>query len=79
METRRTTQFLRFALGARSPEKRTYYKPKMYIAPEETRLKVNKSQNRTSYERKQPDAEKLEGGGGGKERAKTTYKGNPNW
>ena len=39
METRRTNSFLRFALGARSPEKKNYFKSKFFVTPEETRLK----------------------------------------
>lgn len=46
METRRTNQFLRFALGVRSPEgKKNYYKSKLFTAPEETKLKVNMGAN----------------------------------
>jgi hypothetical protein len=51
VETRRTGQFLRFALGARSPDRKGgYYKPKMYIPPEETKLKIDKEmyKNKTS-------------------------------
>ena len=40
METRRTDQFLRFALGARSPDRKNYFKSKLYTAPEDTRLNV---------------------------------------
>lgn len=42
METRRTNQFLRFALGVRSPDgKKNYFKSKLFTAPEETKLKIN--------------------------------------
>jgi len=40
VETRRTLQFLNFALGARSPEKKNLFKSKHYLSSEETRLKV---------------------------------------
>lgn len=39
VETRRTNQFLKFALGARSPEKKNYFKSKFFVTPEESRLK----------------------------------------
>ena len=42
METRRTNQFLRFALGARSPDRKKYYKNKLYTAPGEARLKIKR-------------------------------------
>lgn len=32
-ETRRTNQFLRFALGVRSPERKNYYRSKLFTAP----------------------------------------------
>jgi len=48
METRRTGQFLKFALGARSPDKK-YFKSKMYLAPDETRLKIGKEKLNTTY------------------------------
>jgi hypothetical protein len=48
METRRTGSFLRFALGARSPDK-GYYKSKMFIPPEETRLAIPKENSKTVY------------------------------
>jgi hypothetical protein len=32
-ETRRTNAFLRMALGARSPERKTYYRSKLFTAP----------------------------------------------
>ena len=38
METRRTNQFLRFALGARSPEKKKYFKSKLFYDPNEAKL-----------------------------------------
>lgn len=44
-ETRRTNQFLRFALGVRSPEKKNYFKSKYFITPEESRLKGIENQN----------------------------------
>lgn len=40
METRRTNSFLRFALGVRSPEKKNYFKSKLFTAPEEIKLKI---------------------------------------
>ena len=53
METRRTGQFLKFALGARSPDRsKQYYKNKNFTAPEEARLKLEVSmegQSRTMY------------------------------
>lgn len=51
METRRTNQFLRFALGVRSPEKKTYYKSKLYTAAEDAKLRVasNDNNSRTMY------------------------------
>jgi hypothetical protein len=33
IETRRTNNFLRFALGARSPEKKKYFKSKLFFDP----------------------------------------------
>ena len=30
---------MKFALGARSPEKKNYFKSKLFITPEESRLK----------------------------------------
>lgn len=56
METRRTNQFLRFALGARSPDRKNYFKSKLYTAPEDSKLKIgnesktmyNPSQNKTN-------------------------------
>jgi hypothetical protein len=44
METRRTNQFLRFALGARSPDKK-HFRSKLYTAPEDTKLRVASSEN----------------------------------
>ena len=38
METRRTNQFLRVALGARSPARPKYFKSKFYDNQQETRL-----------------------------------------
>ena len=54
VETRRTNSFLRFAVGARSPDKKNYYKSKYFITPEETRLKLSSEQdinsnNKTGY------------------------------
>lgn len=50
METRRTNQFLRFALGVRSPDKKNYYKSKLFTAPEDTKLKIGGDENsRTMY------------------------------
>ena len=51
METRRTNQFLRFALGVRSPEKKNYFKSKLYTAPEESKLKIGGGprENKTAY------------------------------
>lgn len=50
METRRTNQFLRFALGARSPDKKQYFRSKLYTAPEEARLKLGPGDNsKTMY------------------------------
>ena len=48
METRRTNSFLRFALGVRSPEKKNYFKSKLFTAPEEIKLKVG-SNSKTQY------------------------------
>jgi hypothetical protein len=48
METRRTNQFLRFALGARSPDKKQYYRSKLYTAPEDARLKLGEN-SKTVY------------------------------
>ena len=45
METRRTNQFLRFALGVRSPDKKNYFKSKLFTAPEETKLKIGSREN----------------------------------
>lgn len=47
METRRTNSFLRFALGVRSPEKKNYFKSKLFTTPEEIKLKVGN--NKTQY------------------------------
>jgi hypothetical protein len=51
METRRTNQFLRFALGVRSPDKKNYYKSKLFTAAEEAKLKVAgiPRENKTAY------------------------------
>lgn len=55
-ETRRTNQFLRFALGMRSPERKTYFKSKLYTAPQDAKLKLdgtdlptNNGASRTMY------------------------------
>ena len=42
METRRTNMFLRFALGARSPDKAKYFKSKLFYDPKESTLPVNR-------------------------------------
>jgi hypothetical protein len=47
VETRRTDGFLRFALGVRSPDRKDYFKSKLFITPEETRLKMRT--NKTMY------------------------------
>ena len=50
VETRRTLQFLTFALGARSPEKKNLFKSKHYLSNEESRLKVaTRKGNMTQY------------------------------
>ena len=53
METRRTNNFLRFALGVRSPDKKNYYKSKLFTAAEDAKLKINLSgsdeNSRTMY------------------------------
>lgn len=49
METRRTNQFLKFALGVRSPERKNYFKSKLFTAPEDTKLKVGDENSRTMY------------------------------
>ena len=50
METRRTNQFLRFALGVRSPGKNNYFKSKLYTAPEESKLKIGgRDISKTAY------------------------------
>lgn len=41
METRRTNQFLRFALGARSPDKKKYFKSKLFYDPNDARLPMS--------------------------------------
>jgi hypothetical protein len=43
MESRRTNQFLKFALGARSPDRKKYFRSKLFTAAEEIRLKVGSS------------------------------------
>lgn len=54
-ETRRTNQFLRFALGVRSPERKNYFRSKLFTAPQDARLKLDGSdmpagqQSRTMY------------------------------
>lgn len=44
METRRTNQFLRFALGARSPDKKKYFKSKLFYDPNEAKLPMSQQQ-----------------------------------
>lgn len=44
METRRTNSFLRFALGARSPDKKHYFKSKLFYDPNDTKLPMSQSQ-----------------------------------
>lgn len=44
METRRTNQFLKFALGIRSPEHKKYFKSKLFTSAEEIKLKVGGSE-----------------------------------
>jgi len=46
METRRTNQFLRFALGSRSPDKKKYFKSKLFYDPNEAKLPGSKAQPR---------------------------------
>jgi hypothetical protein len=46
METRRTNQFLRFALGARSPEKKKYFKSKLFYDPNEAKLPMSQNGQR---------------------------------
>lgn len=41
METRRTNMFLRFALGARSPEKATYFKSRLFYDPNESKIRAS--------------------------------------
>ena len=41
METRRTNQFLRFALGARAPEKKKYFKSKLFYDPNDAKLPMS--------------------------------------
>jgi len=49
METRRTNQFLRFALGARSPDKK-HFKSKLFTAAAESKLRITSNDNsRTMY------------------------------
>ncbi len=40
METRRTNMFLRFALGARSPEKAKYFKSRLFYDPNESKIRT---------------------------------------
>ena len=40
METRRTNMFLRFALGARSPEKAKYFKSRLFYDPNDSKLRA---------------------------------------
>ena len=50
METRRTTQFLRFALGARAPERKKYFRSKLFYDPNEAKLPMSREQPRhTEY------------------------------
>ena len=51
METRRTNQFLKVALGARSPGRAKYFKSKFHeMSQAETRLQFNRDgQAKTSY------------------------------
>mmetsp|Transcript_1454 Transcript_1454/g.2546 ORF Transcript_1454/g.2546 Transcript_1454/m.2546 type:complete len:125 (-) Transcript_1454:40-414(-) len=47
METRRTTQFLRFALGARSPERRQkYFKSKLFFDPNDAKIPLSQQAQR---------------------------------
>ena len=48
METRRTNQFLRFALGARSPDKTKYFKSKLFYDPNESKLPMSQQQPRNT-------------------------------
>lgn len=42
IETRRTNAFLRFALGARSPDiKKKYFKSKLFVDPNEAKLPMS--------------------------------------
>ena len=41
--------FLRFALGARSPEKAKYFKSKLFYDPNEAKLPVSQQKARTAY------------------------------
>jgi hypothetical protein len=47
METRRTNQFLKFALGARSPDRKKYFRSKLFTAAEDIKLKVGGSEMKT--------------------------------
>jgi len=51
VETRRTNSFLRFALGARSPERKNYFKSKYFMSSEDAKLKGVGSEavNKTVY------------------------------
>jgi len=40
---------LKFALGARSPDKKNYYKSKYFVTPEDAKLKGLESVNKTVY------------------------------
>ena len=42
MERRRTDQFLNYALGARSPGKKKYFRSKLFHNPQEMKLKFVK-------------------------------------
>lgn len=39
---------MRFALGVRSPDKKNYFKSKLYTAPEDARLRIGSSENNNS-------------------------------
>lgn len=51
METRRTNQFLRFALGARSDDKKKYFKSKLFYDPNDAKLPMSQQlpQRNTKY------------------------------
>ena len=71
-ETRRTNQFLRFALGVRSPERKSYFRSKLFTAPQDARLKLdgtdlpaasNNAPSRTMYNKGFNSFQKLDVGG----------------